>query len=216
MKNTRNHILQTRAFTLIELLVVIAIIAILAGLLLPVGRAMMQKAAISKARTAVEQIDTAIDQYKQKLGHYPPDNTNNLAFNQLYYELVGCRVQFDQNGVPTNFIPLDGSPEVSRDALFNACPGVTTIVNATAGSGSDDAAGAQQILKEVKPDFYSTGVRRLGVKVDGTIMIGELSPLRYNVTNPTNNPGKFDLWVDVVFGKKTNRISNWSKTPFVP
>jgi hypothetical protein len=32
-------------------------------------------------------------------------------------------------------------------------------------------------------------------------------------TNPTNNPGSFDLWIDVLYGGKTNRISNWSKDP---
>jgi len=42
-----------------------------------------------------------------------------------------------------------------------------------------------------------------------------LNPWHYVSTNPTNNPGSYDLWVDVLIGTKTNRVSNWSKTPQV-
>ena len=42
-----------------------------------------------------------------------------------------------------------------------------------------------------------------------------LNPWRYVSNNPTNNPGAFDLWVDIVIDGKTNRISNWSTTPQV-
>ena len=41
----------------------------------------------------------------------------------------------------------------------------------------------------------------------------EINPWRYNSTNPTNNPGGFDLWVDIYVGGKTQRVSNWSKKP---
>ncbi|MEI9963171.1 MAG: hypothetical protein WDM76_19275 [Limisphaerales bacterium] len=41
----------------------------------------------------------------------------------------------------------------------------------------------------------------------------DVNPWRYNSANPTNNPGSFDLWVDILVRGKTNRISNWSKQP---
>ena len=40
-----------------------------------------------------------------------------------------------------------------------------------------------------------------------------VNPWRYNSSNPTNNPGHFDLWVDIILSGKTNRISNWSAKP---
>jgi prepilin-type N-terminal cleavage/methylation domain-containing protein len=36
---------------------------------------------------------------------------------------------------------------------------------------------------------------------------------RYNSSSPTNNPGTYDLWVDVIINGKTNRFSNWSRDP---
>ncbi len=36
-----------------------------------------------------------------------------------------------------------------------------------------------------------------------------INPWRYNVTNPTNNPGEFDLWADIVVGNDFITIGNW-------
>jgi len=36
-----------------------------------------------------------------------------------------------------------------------------------------------------------------------------VNPWRYNVTNPTNNPGEFDLWADIVIGNDFITIGNW-------
>jgi hypothetical protein len=38
-----------------------------------------------------------------------------------------------------------------------------------------------------------------------------LNPWRYVSSGPTNNPGSYDLWVDLYIGGKTYRLSNWSK-----
>ncbi|MCX8092101.1 MAG: hypothetical protein N3I86_14405, partial [Verrucomicrobiae bacterium] len=49
----------------------------------------------------------------------------------------------------------------------------------------------------------------------GVLIAGHprLNPWRYNSSHPTNNPGGYDLWVDLVLAGKTNRISNWSEQP---
>lgn len=38
-----------------------------------------------------------------------------------------------------------------------------------------------------------------------------VNPWRYNVTNPTNNPGEFDLWADIVVGNEFITIGNWKE-----
>lgn len=36
-----------------------------------------------------------------------------------------------------------------------------------------------------------------------------LNPWRYVSTNPTNNPGRFDLWAEILEGDRTNVFGNW-------
>ena len=38
-----------------------------------------------------------------------------------------------------------------------------------------------------------------------------INPWRYNSSNPTNNPGAYDLWVQLSISGKTNLICNWNK-----
>jgi prepilin-type N-terminal cleavage/methylation domain-containing protein len=196
MNQTLNR--RRSAFTLIELLVVIAIISILAAFLLPVAGRIKQKAARDRAQAELNRVDAAINNYKAKLGHFPPDNPANFSRSTLYYELVGCKLV---NGA---FQPLDGS-----------LPAPFTVVNSGSGGG-DDSVAAQSFFKEFKPNQYApaTGTPRyLGVGVDGPIMIGEVSLYSYNASNPTNNPTGFDLWVDIKLGRDIYRINNWSKVP---
>src|SRR6266566_6880314 len=77
------------AFTLIELLVVIAVIAILAALVIPVSGAVRAAGTKRRAMAEMTEVETLIESYKEKLGHYPPDNPGNPLLNQLYYELMG-------------------------------------------------------------------------------------------------------------------------------
>src|SRR5690348_17365980 len=54
-------------------------------------------------------------------------------------------------------------------------------------------------------------VRLPSVSPSSPISGSTLNPWRYVSTNPTHNPGSYDLWVDLVIGGKTYRVSNWSK-----
>jgi hypothetical protein len=36
------------------------------------------------------------------------------------------------------------------------------------------------------------------------------NPWRYNSSSPTNNPGAYDLWIQLVINGKTNLVCNWS------
>jgi prepilin-type N-terminal cleavage/methylation domain-containing protein len=226
MKTPDHNLRRLAGFTLIELLVVIAIIAILAALLIPVGGGIMRSAAKKKTQVELDRVAAAIDDYKAKLGYYPPDNTNDVAVSQLYYELVGC-VRTNV-GATTYFQPLGGSPRIPATllTLFSA----QGIMNSSASMGADDGAVVQGFLKDIKPGqfgertFGAEKARVLGVQMSGTwswpptpnaatdIII---VPFRYNSSNPTNNHNTYDLWVDIVLGGKTNRISNWSSKPQV-
>src|SRR5262249_23552877 len=103
----RNHasllpLSRARAFTLIELLVVIAVISLLAAMIFPITGAVTRNRIRARTRAELEQIATYIEQYKAKLGHYPPDNPGNPRTNQLYFELVGTT----NNGI--TYVTLDG------------------------------------------------------------------------------------------------------------
>jgi prepilin-type N-terminal cleavage/methylation domain-containing protein len=224
MKTPNNGLRSLLGFTLIELLVVISIIALLAALIIPIGGRLMQNAAKKRAYTELQQVVTAIESYKSKLGFYPPDNPANYAAGPLYYELAGCR------RAGGGFTTLDGVVSISVANLTNYL-GATGIMNASSATGSDDETTAATFIRDIKPGQYGerivAGVER--VRVLGTSVPGQLvwpplpqqltdisiNPFRYNSSNPANNPTSYDLWVDVIVGGKTNRISNWSSKPQV-
>ena len=78
-----------RGFTLVELLVVIVIIGILASLVVGLSGTASRKMRESRTRAELVAIETAIEAYKSKFGHYPPCNPKDPALNSLYYELTG-------------------------------------------------------------------------------------------------------------------------------
>lgn len=220
MKNSNQTRLTRRAaFTLVELLVVIAIIGILAALIFPTVKMIKAKSLRAKAQAELKRIETAIDSYKDKIGHYPPDNPGFPALNQLFYELQGT--------IQTNldFQTLDGRssiPIASVPTLFG--PGVGGFVNCMKAGGADDFRAAHKFISSLTPGqygFLANGIGLLTSSVPwpknlGPVIAGwpdELNPVRYNSSNPTNNPKSYDLWVDIFVGGKSNRISNWSAQP---
>jgi prepilin-type N-terminal cleavage/methylation domain-containing protein len=215
MKTEISRTRRFQAFTLIELLTVIAVIAILAALLFPAAAAFKKSAAIKKARTELLQVALAIESYKGNLNHYPPDNPGNPAVNQLYFELLGT-TNFDSGIYLT-----DAGQGMTNPAGFFG-PQVTGFVNISRG-GDDEAQHSKNCLPGLKPSQYleitngSGGTATLlGTSTKGPFMLfdsnqNSINPLRYVSTGPTNNPASYDLWVDVILGGKTYRISNWSE-----
>ena len=211
------------AFTLIELLVVIAVIGLLAGLIFPAARAVKQKAVKTRAQAELRSVVIAIESYKDKLGHYPPDSPESPYYprtNQLYFELMGTKLV--NNG--TEYETLDGSARIAVNALRTVFgPGVTGFINFTRTENADDAPPAKSFLDQLKPGQsgeIAPGIRILTCPVQWPVDLPRLissnpnlNPWRYVSTNPANNSGGFDLWVDIVVGGKTNRVSNWSQQP---
>jgi prepilin-type N-terminal cleavage/methylation domain-containing protein len=219
------------AFTLIELIVVIAIIGILAGLIIPVVGVVNARKQISTAQTQLKGIEAAIDGYKTKLGYYPPDNPNNPALNQLYFELLGTTNNGAGNPNPTLWVTMDGSAQIGTSTTPNILTefSVTGFANTSTRARSDDqGAAASTFLNNLKsdeigmPDPNNANVKILVCSVTwppnltGVLPLPapqSLNPWRYVSTHPTNNTASYDLWVDIVIHGKTNRISNWSTQP---
>ncbi|MDB6016984.1 MAG: hypothetical protein JWR19_1473 [Pedosphaera sp.] len=203
------------AFTLIELLVVIAIIGVLAALLVPLTAIVSKKKAFARAEGELQEIQAVISRYKAKKGFYPPDNTNAAAPNQLFYELMGT--PFNSGvGVYSNQFGGDVISINTIDTIFHA----GGIVNSSVDSTEVD---------KFFPNMKSANIENIGniaapiwifsipSRGPNPIMVGgkEVNPVYYISSNPTNNSadGSYDLWVDILIGGKTNRISNWSKDP---
>jgi len=226
---------SVRAFTLIELLVVIAVISLLASMIFPVTRAVARNKTRNRARVEMARIQAAVESYKAKLGHYPPDSTRP-GTNQLFYELVGTTAT---GGNKNTFTTLDGSSTLASSTI-SAAFGVGGFVNSTQGAGSDEAAPALAFLTGLKPDqtalipgaggsykiLIGSPWKKLPAlpnvdpkfTVDPIPVAPGVNPWRYrchtDVNHPTlNNPDSYDLWLDVNIGGTVFRISNWSLQP---
>jgi len=219
------------AFTLIELLVVMAIIGALAALLLAVAGPVKTKQKILNTRAEMDQLVTAIENYKATYGFYPPSppvppTVGNQAVltipNQLYYELAGTIY----NSTNNTYTTLDGIPPALTPAQVQGAFGVGGFMNCTKGASGEDATAAHNFLPGLKPKQYYNftnintgpqGVNLLVASVGGPdltykpVGLPDVNPWRYNSSSPTNNPGAYDLWVLLVIGQKTNLICNWSK-----
>jgi len=213
-------------FTLIELLVVIAIIGVLAALTIPVLGAAKAAQYKKVARAELEHLETALENYKAKYGAYPPSNKNPaignydpLILNQLYYELSGVT----RDASSGDFTTLDGAAKITAKN-YNTAYGVGGVENCTQGGG-EDGISAVNFLSTFKQNQFvntiSNGVvantTEIVTSIGGPdeaykpLGVSDLNPFRYNSTNPTNNPGSYDLWIDLRINGKTNRISNWSR-----
>ena len=222
-----------RGFSLVELLVVIGVIVALAALTFPVMSAIQRQQTLHRAQVELKHIETAIEDYKTKLGFYPPDNPlvaaskTNWFINQLYYELLGTTLS--TIGGQLTFETLDGSAQVRNtvaafQTAFGANTKLTRFMNCAKPGAGDDAPRAVKFLVGLKPPQFlavnnPVTSTVLGVSLSGAPVFtgptGEIIPYGYNSSNPQHNPKSFDLWVDVLAGGKTNRISNWSDKPVI-
>jgi prepilin-type N-terminal cleavage/methylation domain-containing protein len=228
------------AFTLIELLTVISIIAMLAAFTIPVLKGIKRQQYLRSAQAEMEQIETAIERYKAAYGFYPPDNPCDPRVNQLYFELLGTAVitngtvlTYQSLDDPTIQIAIptptqnDFKNVFGSDAGGNNC--VNGFMNCTKPGAGEDTRPAQNFLPGLKPDQVTVftnnfpgnqlPIKLLVVSVGGPDFayspLGTgaqgINPWRYNSSNPTNNPGAYDLWIQLSISGKTNLICNWNK-----
>lgn len=213
------------AFTLIELLVVIAVIGVLAALVFPAFAAIKKNAIIKRIQGEMKYIETAIEAYKENLSLYPTENAKHPWINPLYYELTGGKKAGNE------YQPLSGIgniSEVNLSTFFGVANNVTGFLNISRGS-DDEVKTAKNFLTGLRPAQYlevtNGGVPGvvMGTREKGPtpLMLSDaaqnsINPWRYLSSSATNNPGRFDLWVDVLINGKTNRFSNWRERPFDP
>lgn len=70
---------RPQAFTLVELLVVIAILGILASLVAAGAQTARRKGSVTKAKTTIAALETAIAMYYGDLGEYPKTGNDGLV-----------------------------------------------------------------------------------------------------------------------------------------
>lgn len=222
-------------FTLIELLVVIAIIAVLASLVVglsgTVGRTMKE----SRIQVELAAIETAIEAYKGKFGHYPPDNPDNPVLNSLYYELTGALYSSTRG---TFKDPMSGN--ILNPKLIKEHFGVDGFVNGSKSKSElkkfyePRAENVRHLSEEHGEDdeghghesHHSDEVHLLCVPTPwplnrddqpvvhhGKVAKG-VNPWRYVSGRPVNNITKYDLWAEYVTGDEVWIISNWKSEPF--
>ena len=221
------------AFTLIELIVVIAIIAILASLIIPVVGAVNRKKQLAVAKAQLQVLESAIDGYKTKLGYYPPDNTNDPAINPLFFELMGTTNNGAGQPNPNLWVTMDGSAQITANGSppnINSVFGLSGFANTSTRAHSDDQGqAASTFINNLSPNevgLYDPANPNIKILVCSVPWPADktpypvpnnpaLNPWRYLSSHPTNNTASYDLWVDIVFGHKTNRVCNWSPNPIV-
>jgi len=119
---------------------------------------------------------------------------------------------------------LDGSATIQFGDVSTAF-GVSGFMNCSKSGAGEDSAVAKSFLTDLKPNQVWINYSNNGVPVNILISsVGgpnsqyqplkqqDLNPWRYNSSNPTNNPGSYDLWIQLVFSPgQTNLICNWTK-----
>jgi prepilin-type N-terminal cleavage/methylation domain-containing protein len=227
----RRSSFDVRAFTIIELLAVITIIGVLSAFLFTALKGIKRQQYIRNAQAEMEQVETAIERYKAAYGFYPPDNPTNALFNQLYFELLGTTntagnsptPQYRSLDDPT--IQLTGGPSPSDvSTIF----GASGFMNCSKPGSAEDTRAAQNFLPGLKPGQISPsftnkepdGFKLLITSVGGPDLTynplgmtgaAGINPWRYNSSNPTNNPGAYDLWVQLSISGRTNLVCNWNR-----
>jgi len=145
--------------------------------------------------------------------------------NPLYYELIGTTTANGGNSYRT----LDGISSINS-ATLGSTFGVSGLLNSgvtNSLAGREDARVARSFLPDLRQSqlaMNGSGVVILGYSFGGpdasyqpapgytNLVNGTYAnPWRYNAANPTNNPGSYDLYVQLVLGGTTNLVCNWSK-----
>jgi prepilin-type N-terminal cleavage/methylation domain-containing protein len=210
-------------FTLVEMLAVIAVIAVLAGLVVGLTSRASRAGRDNKIKVMRDQLVTAIESYQAQFGSYPPDNrlpsgVVNSAVNPLFYELTGMVV----DNVQARFYSPDYGDVLTddqvrmlfnREGFVNASPDPKKVrkfveLRSEQYDLLSEQPQAHVLVVPVRWPLNPTAKGLPPSPVPSRQQQG-LNPWRYVSSNPTNNPGRFDLWAEFVDGGTVRMISNW-------
>jgi prepilin-type N-terminal cleavage/methylation domain-containing protein len=165
---------RSDSFTLIELLVVMTIIAILAGLVLYAGSAVMNKGMRSRAAAEIQAMSAAAESYKADNGVYPQSDGSLLLTNTPYSSFDGSSIAYQTNS----------------GLLFTALSGQTNYTVApVAGTKSYMSFKANQVTTPTSGYTYIRDPWNASYGYSTGSAIGAAT------TNyPYNGYGFFDLW----------------------
>ena len=146
-----SSILQ-RGFTLVELLVVIAILGILVSLVTAGAQSARRRAAVTKVKTTIAALETALAGYAGDMGEYPPtenaqmvaalqEDPGNIDWQGPYMEfredeLVDGEL-IDSWGNPYVYVSVNGGSPEHRERSFD--------LYSFGPNGTDDAGTGDDI-----------------------------------------------------------------------
>ncbi|MCC6232533.1 MAG: prepilin-type N-terminal cleavage/methylation domain-containing protein [Verrucomicrobiales bacterium] len=210
---------RAAGFTLIELLTVMAIIAVLAGLTVGLTSAARSAKTNSRMKADLQQLQTAIENYKADRNAYPPDHKLpagssvkvNPAVNQLFYELRGLDVangEFRVRGSSQGLTPEQVERVFGRKGFLNAS--VDTSEPARSYFDPKASQVKRTTIDGVPVDLLVTAFDWPASAPEAAPLAGNRSnPWRYVSTSPTNNASGFDLWAEVYVGSEKRIFKNW-------
>ncbi len=215
-----------RRLTLLESMVVILLVAGLGGsgygLYLLVAAKVLEaqvNAAIPRVcgeiREQRAKLVEAIEAYKAKFGFYPADHVVTRqplivdpVTNTLVYELAGVVYN------PTNkTLQLPGleAAEAQYVKAYLKCDGFTNCAETAEGVSRflpKENLPARQLHDD--PDVFALGFSMTAEGLEPEVFWDfQFTPWRYVSSAPTNNPGKFDLWIELGTSKRKLIIGNW-------
>ncbi len=177
------------------------------------------KAAVPSVCAAIREergkVLSAIEEYKAHFGSYPPDHVLSRrplivdpVTNTLLYELVG--VVYNPLNKKFQVAGLEPA-EADYVKRFFQCDGFRNCAETPERITrflKTDALPARQLHDD--PDTFALGFWIPYERLEPDIVWEfETSPWRYVSSAPTNNPGRFDLWIELKTKSRTVVIGNW-------
>ena len=163
-----------------------------------------------------ERFIQGIEEYKRKLGTYPPDHVISreplvvdAITNQLLYELLGTVHDPDADTfAPPRF------PAMKRQMIksfFNTEEFKNSALEKNEVSHFVDLAEiSATVAVNTKPDVALLGYFPSWEGIEPEIYSHVyLSSWRYNCSSPTHNPGRYDLWIEVKTSQTNIVVGNW-------
>jgi hypothetical protein len=159
---------------------------------------------------------SAIEAYRAHYGFYPLDNVISReplvvdpVNNPLLYELAGVV----SNSASKTFDLAGLEPADAHYVLdFFHFKGFNNSAENSSGLRrflENEHLPARQLHDD--PDVFALGFTRLyGDLPEEVLWELQVSPWRYVSSSPTNNPGRFDLWIEIRTRSQTITIGNWA------